>query len=491
LVRACGSYPQSRGFESLPRYHPFRMMLIESLRKLFLDSSLVGQGDSILVAFSGGPDSTALLHALISIREEFELTLSAAHLNHGLRGPESDADQLFCFQFCNALDIPFLSRKVDLSESEPGQSSNLEERARESRYEFLNEAAKEMGADIIATAHTADDQVETVLLRLLRGAGLSGIRGIPMQRHNIIRPLLNVEKSEIQAYLKEHNLHTRHDSHNDDPSFSRVFLRKKVIPLLKELNPSIAANISSSADIWGQEDNLLEELASELNRNFLTRPSDDTLALGTEELKSVHIALQRRMIRRVFLMLHGDTRALESRHIDSVIDHAMGRIPGLTIKGINILVKDGLLCFSQAVEKTEETGFRTSTTVPSQVTIEETGKSYIISTFSKPVNFLVREQSTPERALLDADKVGDNLIVRSWLPGDKYQQTGVEGTQKLQDIFVNAKLSGTEKQSRSVFETNGDIIWVEGFRVSERYKVSESTRRVLLIEKEDHDETSH
>ncbi len=446
-------------------------------------AAMVSPGDLVLVAFSGGPDSTALLHMLYALREELDCELAAAHLNHMLRGRESDEEESWCARFAASLGIEFRSRKLDVRAENTRRCGNLEETARELRYGYLERTADELGAQSIAVGHTADDQAETVLLRLLRGAGGGGLRGMRLRRGRIIRPLLETGREEVLNYLASKNLDCRFDSSNRDESYARVFLRERVIPLLRELNPSLEKTISTGAAVLGKEDDFLNDLADGVIREIrLEHPEGP--AMRAESFASLHPALQRRVLRRILARGRGDLRRIEYRSIEAMRRCALGEGPGVDFDTLVFVKHDDVLLLRPKDERPGQSPaeFHYSVTAGQTIRLKEVDKSFSLRNIEASDGADIKKLSGPKRALLDADAAGDVLEVRNRLPGDRYRPLGAPGRQKLQDLFINSRIPRRERLSTVVFLAGGRICWVSGLRVSDDYKVTPKTSRILVIE---------
>jgi len=462
------------------------MTFPDSIRRALENGSMASPGDLILVALSGGADSTALLHALYEQRDELGIELAAAHLNHTLRGTESDADAAWCAALAGSLEIEFRCEKIDVGAIAEESGANLEEKARECRYAFLERAADELGAARIAIAHTADDQVETVLLRLLRGAGRSGLGGMRPLRGRIIRPMLGTKRADVLAYLESRKLPYREDSSNRDERFSRVFLRKRVMPLLRQLNPSLERTIGKAASLIADEDDFLRELAEGVLREISSKDSSG-VRLEAAALESLHPALQRLVLRRLLLGELGSLRGIEAGTIEAMRRLAQGRGPAVDLGPLVFARHEkNLLIHEKAGGEPDSIPLYSYSLSPGQtLRVKEVDKSFSLRNIDAPDGLDIEGLSGPRRAFLDADAAGEVLEVRNWLPGDRYRPLGAPGSQKLQDLFVNAKIPRYARRSAPVFLSRGRICWVSGLRVGEEFRVKPGSSRLLIIEEVD------
>ena len=294
---------------------------------------------AVIVAVSGGPDSLCLLHALWRLRMRLGLgVVSVAHAEHGLRGASSEEDAAFVEEFCRSREIPVRIGRLHLMDRVPRHGESLQTIAREARYEFLEETAATVGADVIATAHTQDDQAETVLLNILRGTGLNGLRGIPRRRGQIVRPLLSVPRSDIELYLAEHSLTARVDATNTDPGhYLRNRIRLELLPMLEcDYHPGVKKSLLRLASFADLDTDYLEAQAVDamneisLGANSIAEGPGpgSALALRLSALLELHPALATRVVRRAFLMVRGTADRLSEEHVRAVLALAECGGPG-------------------------------------------------------------------------------------------------------------------------------------------------------------------
>ncbi len=295
-------------------------IMLKRIRKTITDCSLLERGDHLLVAVSGGPDSVALLRAMVLLSSEYELRLTTAHLNHGLRGAEAEREEEFVRGLCAGMGIACICKTVDIRMLRKGRGMSLEEIGREERYRFLDEAARTCGARKIATGHHRDDQAETVLINLLRGSGLEGLKGIPPVRDGrIIRPLLHVGREEILEFLHREGLAYMTDSSNRSPLFLRNRIRHELIPeLTLRYNPGIVEALSHTAEIIRREDDYLQDVVRQILRQWGIVPGATEIRLPIEALLDLHEALQGRLIKYLLEAVALPGYGIGYRHIEAV-----------------------------------------------------------------------------------------------------------------------------------------------------------------------------
>jgi tRNA(Ile)-lysidine synthase len=294
--------------------------MIKRIRKTISECSLLEQGDHVLIAVSGGPDSVALLRVMVILSSEYELRLTTAHLNHGLRGAEAQREEGFVKELCAGLGIACLCKTVDIGMLQKGRGMSLEQIGREERYRFLDEAAETCGAGKIATGHHRDDQAETVLMNLLRGCGPEGLKGIlPMREGRIIRPLLHVGRAEILVFLNREGLQYMTDSSNLNPLFLRNRIRHEFIPeLAQKYNPGIVEALSHTAEIIRKEDDYLRVVVRQILSQWGVVPGAGEIRLPLPTLLNLHEALQVRVIKSLLEAAATPGYGIAYRHVEAV-----------------------------------------------------------------------------------------------------------------------------------------------------------------------------
>jgi tRNA(Ile)-lysidine synthase len=295
--------------------------MLKRVRKTIADSSLVERGDHLLVAVSGGPDSVALLWTLELLSSEYELQLTTAHLNHGIRGAEAQEEEAFVHSLCAGMGITCISKTVDISVLRKGRGKSLEEIGREERYRFLEETAQTCGAKKIATGHHRNDQAETVLINLLRGSGLEGLKGIaPIREGRIIRPLLHVGREEILEFLDREGLTYLMDSSNLSPLFLRNRIRHQLIPeLTARYNPGIVKGLSHTAEIIRREDDYLQTVVRQILSRWGIVPGEAEILLPLAAFIDLHEALQGRVIKCLLGVAALSGNGVGYKHIEAVL----------------------------------------------------------------------------------------------------------------------------------------------------------------------------
>lgn len=454
--------------------------LIDRFERYCDEKSLLRKGDGIIVAVSGGVDSVVLLDLFSRLKQKYNLRLSAAHFNHQLRGKESDADEVFVRRLAKRHGYQFIVDQAETATHSRHRKISIQEAARELRYSFLASLLKEDSTQKIATAHNANDNAETLLLNLCRGTGISGLTGIPAYRPDLhlIRPLLFASRSEIEAHARLHRLKYRTDSSNKKLHYKRNFIRKKILPLLQEsLNTDIVETLNRTSDIFRRvEDFVLQEAKRHLQRVTLKK-TNDLHSLDVTKLKGIHRYLQETVVK---LVAQSYTEVpLESREVLRILG-LLSSDTGKRIefsKGFKVYRDREQLIFLRKRKKHE---------IKEEV---RPGRSYELGPFRFSSQTIPREQArwTHDRHIeyIDADRLNNRLLLRTWRKGDWFIPFGMGQPKKLSDFFIDAKIPRYKKEEIPVLESHGNIVWVCGVRLDNRYRIRPSTKRVLKLEFED------
>ncbi|MBN2198385.1 MAG: tRNA lysidine(34) synthetase TilS [Candidatus Aminicenantes bacterium] len=452
-----------------------RQTFLKTLRK----GRLLEPGERVLVAWSGGQDSTALVRLLLDIRRPWSLEVIAAHFNHGLR-PAARRDEAFVRRSAAKLGIPLVVGTADVRGRARREGLSTEEAARFCRYEFLNSAAEEAGASKVATGHTMNDQAETVLLRLVQGAGSRGLAGIhPAVQGRIIRPLLEISGEDIRAFLRERRLRSVRDESNRDRRFLRNRIRLDLIPVLaRKFNPDIVRLLARTADILREEDAFLDELASKKAGRAL-RGSGPGARLETAALARLPRALARRVVRRFVRLLKGDLRSFSYDDVEDILTLGEGKEKSLA-PGVILMKERG--CLGLKTQPVTPASYRLFWDGKKRLGLAPSGMAFRAEMFSpSPKRKLAFDNS--RRAYLDAGKIRLPLEVRPRRPGDRYRPLGASGSKKLKEILRAKGIVQGERERLPVFLSGGKVAWAPGLPAAEEFKVGGRTRKIFLIEK--------
>jgi len=441
------------------------------------ETNLIAPNAKVLVGYSGGADSTCLLHLL----KQAGVDVYAAHLHHGQR-VEADKELKLCEAFCNEQEIPFISGRADVPRMSMDLKMGIEEAGRMARYNFLEQGAKRLECDLIATAHTRTDHVETILFNLARGTGPQGLAGIPVRRQNIVRPLLVFSREETVAYCQEHGLWFHNDPGNDNLDFSRVRVRQRISPELEIINPRYEAAIAKCASIIDEEGRFLNGAAaaaleqSEVVLNgplaFLTK--DVELAFSKSHLMSLPPVLFKRASRLAFQALGASLDFEQTEFLLARIQDLRG---SLTADGGEIVCEwDDERVHFRVLRPTEP--FRFGITCPGETESEEFG--WKLTAIERPAPSMSQQRAALIVELPKSHVKGD-LYFRSCQPGDSLQPLGFEGTRKVSDLLSEAKLTPAARVRLPLICDFLGPIWVPGVCFSNRMYRGDNSSTVVEL----------
>jgi tRNA(Ile)-lysidine synthase len=445
---------------------------------------MISPGDHVLAAVSGGADSVAMLHLLHGLREHLEIQLSIAHMDHQLRGEEARREAVFVQELAGRLGLACVAEARDVSGHKGASGLSLQEAAREVRYGFFRDAMAATGAHKLALAHHADDQAETVLMRLVRGASLRGLAGIPACRDGyIIRPLIEVERREIEAWLSERGIAFIADTSVGEQQYLRNKIRHQLLPLLrKEFNPGIVATLGRTAALLRQDEQALEKLVDTLVGSHVAALQDEhTIAIAA--LQDAGPDLYGRLIRRIIAGLKGDTRELTEKHIAAVIRLVEKTGPSRTVQLPGpwcVRRHYGVLVFARR-RSAPPPFVSTSQDIPAVLAIAELGVSLRFETVPIADCRAVLDNADTLTAYIAVDKAVGPVTVRQWQPGDVFYPLGAPGSKKLKDVFSDLKIPPLERRHVPVLLFAERIAWVCGLRLDERFKVLPGASAALKV----------
>ncbi len=446
-------------------------MMIEKAVKTIKRYNMISEGDVIVIGVSGGADSVSLLHLLIALSGSLNISITAAHLNHMLRGDEANRDERFVRKLCKSLNIPLITEKIDCEKTAKQSKLGIEECARNLRYKLFERAAEKFGAQKIATAHTANDNFETVLLNITRGAALKGVGGIPPVRGNIIRPIIECSRDEVLKYCDDNKLSYVIDSSNLCDDYSRNRIRNKVIPELLSINSGAVFAALRLSRLAGEDEVFLSSLSDELYSKAKIGDNE----FDTKVLLSAKKPIRSRTFIKVVKDSTGENHGSEEmiNAIDSVLIHG-GKVQ--IAKNLFVERKEKKLMFYG--EKQYET--LSEIAIPNIEFSVNTGK-YIIkskSVCTSRINDLLTKD------FIDCDTISGKLTLRGRKQGDKITLYNRNVTKTLKKLFSEEKIDVYLRNSIPVLADNNGVVWVMGFGVNAKNAVTENSANVIKIEGE-------
>ena len=440
--------------------------------------ALLTPGDKVLVAVSGGPDSLCLLDLLWTERETRQLRVEAAHLDHGLRGKESAAEADWVLDWCAERGIVCHVGKEDVAAFALARKQGIQEAARSVRYAFLERTAEAIGGNKIATGHTRDDQAETVLGNILRGTGTDGLRGIPERRGLLIRPLLNTTRAEIEAYCAEHGLSPRQDASNFFPDhYTRNHIRLELLPRLRrEYNPRVDDALVRLSEIAARDSDYLAVQAQAALADVMRERDKFSVRLDRAALTALHPALLRSVVRRAFATLRGTGKGLSYEALETICTAVLSRRATFALTLPSPLCTVGVAGHSVTLALANVPApfgsFAALLPVPGTVSLPTIGWAVHAA-----------GEDHPGAVRLDAAAVDlTSLTARNWRFGDKIDPLGMGGRhKKLSDIFSDAKVPRSERPRVPIVADAQGLVWVAGYTLAERVKVTPETGQVLYL----------
>ncbi len=431
----------------------------ERLDKYIKQHNLFSKGDKLILAISGGTDSVALAYLLKQLEYDFTM----AHCNFGLRNKESDADEVFVKKLAKKLGVKCFTKSFETLKFATENKISIQMAARDLRYDWFENLRQKLRFDFILTAHHRDDDMETFFINLLRGTGIKGMLGIPQKKGSIVRPLLFTKKNEIYDFLKKNKIEYQEDSSNKDNKYLRNKIRLQLIPLLEQMNPSFKETLTKEMDyLSGISEVYFARIGSK--KEQLLKQEMDYFTISIVELKKLN------PLQTYLYELLNPFGFLNVQDICNALEVQPGKQFFSATHRITIDRKQLIIQAIQEVEKVE-------------LQIDESEKecfSPIHLGFTITENFNIQNDLTI--AMLDYDKLEFPLILRKWKKGDFFFPLGMKGKKKLSDFFIDNKISIPEKEQIWVLCSTDEIIWVVGMRISERFKISEKTKKAYIVQ---------
>jgi tRNA(Ile)-lysidine synthase len=455
--------------------------MIEKIKKTIKKYDLLEKGESVVMALSGGPDSMALLAVLVSMARELDLSLIVAHYNHGLRGAESDEDEKFSRELAESMGLIFISGKMEQKKVAKGVSP--EDFYRRQRYVFLEKVASDYQAQKIALGHNLQDQAETVLLHLLRGSGLEGLKGfLPKRGGKIIRPLIETSRREIISFLDKSGISYRRDSSNENSMYLRNQIRSELIPYLKEkYNPKIEENLARMAQILRMEDEFIGQYVAEaLQSSFIQRHQNRVL-INIDFVNKLQAAVRMRLFKTILEDLSPEKNGISFAHIKSLDNLSQKRESGQRIilpleiearrEYDNLILESKKTCSRQMK-------YEYTVDIPCSIYVPERNCNISLEPVVKEsVDF-----DGKNKIYLDLDKIQQPLIIRNRRDGDWFQPLGTQGRQKIKNFYIDRKIPVWRRDETMLVVDRLSVICIENMHLDDRVKITAKTKNVLKIE---------
>ncbi|WP_339060680.1 tRNA lysidine(34) synthetase TilS [Tepidibacillus marianensis] len=452
--------------------------MIKTVKGTIESNHMISDVRPIVVGVSGGPDSMALLHILSNMVKN---TLIVAHLNHQFRDQEAKKDAQLVKNYCNEMGIEVVINEYDVPKYMKANKLGAEEAARKIRYQFYLDVAKKWNAGYVALGHHANDQAETIIMRIIRGTGSHGLSGIPYKRNfeglSLIRPLLDTTREEIEHFVAEHSIPYRIDQSNYSTKFFRNKIRLNILPTLLEYNEKLITHLSQMAKVNQAEDQYLRKKAEEFLEQNLVSNGNYIYSMHVSQLQHVDIALQRRVIHLILTYLNLKEE-FNYQHIEKVIYLIQQSYPSksLDLPGLRVYREYEKVIFSTLTEQ-EITPYAYELPIPGVVEIPQIKKQF---------RAFISEQKRELAGLWDIFDgqliKGKKIIIRTRKDGDRIQIKGMNGSKKVKDIFIDQKIPKEWRKRLPIIEVDGEILWIPGVKQSSLMRVTETTTLFLYIQ---------
>lgn len=456
--------------------------MLDLVRATIRKYVMFAPGDRILLGVSGGPDSVALAHILRELAAEMQVDLFIAHLNHNLRGQESAADAEFVQRFADRLGLPAVIETRDAGRYAADNNMSTQAAAREVRYRFFADAARNLGCNKLATGHNANDQAETVLFNFLRGSGLAGLAGIsPVRDGWVTRPLIEASRAQVDEYCRENKLETRLDSSNLKVVYTRNKIRLELIPLLeREYNARMVETLVRTSEIMRDEEQYLDQLTDDKWEYTVFGEDDNLIRFDLGKFLELPAALQRRVIRRAWTRLTGSGRNLEFVHLNGIFDMLKNARSGSVLN----LPMEVSLCkyyreFSlvRSPAPAPTVAYEYKLEIPGITVVPETGVAIAAEIADR-----ITEPARADEIFIDVAEIKLPIRVRSRRPGDWFRPFGLKGSTKVKKFFIDRKIPRSERERVPVLVTADEqIIWLAGLRADRRWQATPESKVVLKL----------
>lgn len=464
------------------------MDIIKKVEENIKKYDMIKKGQTIIVGVSGGFDSITLLDILYKIKDKYGFKLIVAHVNHGVRGVEADSDEIFVKQRAKKYGLEFISTRIDMNEYAKKNKISKEEAGRKLRYKFFNSIEKDKEFKI-AVAHNKNDQAETLLMRLIRGTGLDGLTGINYKSQNIIRPLLNIERKEIEKYCKQKKLNPRIDKTNLMPIYERNKVRLKLIPYIEEnFSENIVETLYRLSEIAKNDVKILEEFTDSKLKKLMLEFKQNKLILDIKEFNKLDMGVKSRVLRKAINNVNGNLAGIEENKIINAINFIREEKTGKSIdinKNIKIRINYNKLNVEKC-EKDNKVRYNYKIAINQEIEISEINVKIKLSVKSIQEVGKERKKSQSQQ-YFDYDKIEEDIYIRNRIDGDKVKFLGIDGYKKLKNYFIDEKIERKKRDNIPLLLFGNKIAWIIGYRRANIALLNKNTKNVLIVEIENLD----
>ncbi len=467
-------------------------MIQEKVLQNISEFNLIKKNDIVLIGVSGGTDSLALLHLFLGFREKFSLKLYVVHVNHMLRGKEADLDEKFVYEYCQGNKIQVIIKKQDVHKIAKEKNLSLEEAAREVRYKIFHEVGKTLGDYKIAVAHHMNDQAETIFMHIMRGTGIDGLKGMDYVSGKIIRPFLNIPRKEIEDYVHIHGLTPRTDSSNKECIYTRNRVRLELMPFINnKLGVDITKNLVRLSEILKDEDDFVQNFCDDVYETVLKKQNLSEVIIDSEKLSKEHIAIKRRIIRKILKFLKGNLKGMQKVNIEKASEFIeQGRVGTVIHLPANISIYKHyheIRFYQEAVRDSlyeRRELFEAKFENTNKMLVDNMWIKREIFEVQSPPRDLFKRKSKELVQYFDYDKIqkaDGEIVIRRRRNGDRIKLFE-KGRQKIKDYFINHKIDAYKRDQIFLLACRNEILWIIGYAVTLNFAIDESTTRILKIE---------
>ena len=459
--------------------------MLDKVINYIKENKIIQQDDRILVALSGGPDSVCLLHMLYRIKDKFNLKLGAIHINHMLRGEEADKDENYIIDLCEQMGIKHYVKRINIEYIAKETNVSLETAGRNERYKAFEEIKIKDKYNKIAVAHNANDQAETILMRIMRGTGLEGLTGIKPQREGgIIRPILCLNRQEIEDYCEYNGLNPRIDASNYDRHYNRNRVRLDILPYMRDnFNKDIIDTLNRMTLLLQKDNEFIEEYSKKCY-NMYCKKHNNKLEILKELFEKEMESIITRVVIIAFKEISKSYQNFEMKHIYEIVNLA-SRETGKKINLTNNIICENL--YGNIVLSKNDNKYYNSC-VKTEIKLDKDNIIENIEFNNYIINFEVIENKKKEKftknnliKLFNYDKIEKEILIRYRKDGDKIIPLGMSGSKKVKDIFINSKVPREERDNTPILCFDDKISWIVGYKTSQLFKIDSDTKMILKI----------